>query len=181
MRKIQEMLDTIEEFTLDEFWAVVDALPDEGDSKKYKDNIRAYFKKDGTPKKKALSPATQKDYQSIYDTEVFVHTTVLTEIHLNKLRHHTIVHKQHVKDVRDGKMKRHKVVKYGKLEPIKEKKKDKITQREIEKINPVILRNQLAQEYNRLIREGDPSTLELRERIHAQIQEIEEAESHVAS
>ena len=119
--KIQEMLDTIEEFTLDEFWVVVDALPDEGDGKRHKDNIRAYFKKDGTPKAKALSPKTQKDYQSIYDTEVFIHTTAGIEIHLNKLRYHRAVHKQHIRDVRDGKIERHKVVKYGKLEEIERK------------------------------------------------------------
>ena len=36
------------------------------------------------------------------------------------------------------------------------------------------LRNELAQEYNRLIREGDPETKELREQIHEQIQKLEE-------
>ena len=122
MRKIQDTLDTIEEFTMDEFWTVIDALLDEGDGKKHQDNIRKFFKKDGTPKAKALSPSTQEDYQSIYDTEVFIHTTVATEIHLNKLRHHVNVHKQHIKDVKEGKIERHKVVKYGKLEKIQRNK-----------------------------------------------------------
>ena len=173
MQKIKDILDTIEEFTMDEFWAVVDALPDEGDGKKHKDNVRKYFKKDGTPKAKALSPSTDEDYQVIYDTEVFIHTTVAKEIHLNKLRHHVSVHKQHIKDVRDGKIERHKVVKYGKLEPIKEKKKSKTTQQEVEKIDPIALRNQLVVEYNRLIREGNPDTKKLRKQIHEQIQKIE--------
>jgi len=124
MRKIKEYLDPTEESTIEEFWIVIDALPDEGDGKKHKDNIRKYFKKDGTPKAKALSPITDADYQSIYDTEVFIHTTVIREIHLNKLRHHVAVHKQHIKDVREKKVKRQKVVKYGKLEPLK-KDKDK--------------------------------------------------------
>ena len=122
MQKIKDILDTIEEFTINEFWAVVDVLPDEGDGKKHKDNIRKYFKKDGTPKAKALSSSTQTDYQSIYDTEVFIHTMVAREIHLNKLRHHADVHKQHIKDVREKKVKRQKVVKYGKLKKIERKK-----------------------------------------------------------
>ena len=122
MPKIKDILDTIEEFTIDEFWVVVDALPDEGDGKKHKDNIRKYFKKDGAPKAKALSPSTDEDYQSIYDTEVFIHTTVAKEIHINKLRYHVTVHKQQIKDVRDGKVKRQKVVKYGKLKPLKKDK-----------------------------------------------------------
>ena len=175
MRKIKDILDTVEEFTMDEFWAVIDALPDEGDGKKHKDNIRAYFKKDGTPKVKVLSPSTQKDYQSIYDTEVFIHTTVAKEIHLNKLRHHIAVHRQHAKDVREGKIERHKVVRYGKLEKIKEKASVETIIAE-KKINPDILRNQLVVEYNRLIREGNPKTKKLREQIHDQIQEIEKAE-----
>ncbi len=181
MQKIQDYLDPLEESTLDEFWAVIDALPDEGDGKKYKDNIRKYFKKDGTPKAKVLSPSTDEDYQSIYDTEVFIHTTVTTEIHLNKLRFHVAVHKQHIKDVRDGKIERHKITKYGKLEPIKKKT---ITQQEIKKINPIALRNKLVVEYNRLIREGNPDTKELREQINDQIQKIEsetESESDVTS
>lgn len=122
MRKIQEYLDPLEECTLDEFWAVIDALPDTGDSKKHKTNIRAYFKKDGSPKVKALSPVTDEDFQAIYDTEVFIHTTVAKEIHLNKLRYHVAVHKQHIRDVRDGKTERQKVVKYGKLVKIERKK-----------------------------------------------------------
>ena len=178
MRKIKDTLDTIEEFTMDEFWAVIDALPDEGDDKKHKDNIRKFFKKDGTPKAKALSPSTREDYQSIYDTEVFIHTTVATEIHLNKIRHHVAVHKQHIKDVRDGKIERHKVVKYGKLEPIKKKK---ITKQEIKKINPIVLRNKLVVEYNRLIREGNPDTKKLREQIHDQIQKIESEENDTSA
>ena len=40
-------------------------------------------------------------------------------------------------------------------------------------INPVVLRNRLASEYNRLIREGNPDTKKLREQIHEQIQKIE--------
>lgn len=174
MRKIQEYLDPLEECTLDEFWAVIDALPDEGDGKKHKDNIRKYFKKDGTPKKKALFPSTDEDYQSIYDTEVFIHTTVAKVIHLNKLRYHVTVHKQHIKDVRDGKIERHKVVKYGNLEPLKRKKKDESIQQEVLQVDPILLRNQLAVEYNRLIREGNPETKELREQIHGQIQKLEE-------
>ncbi len=119
MQKIKNYLDPFEECTMAEFWAVIDALPDEGDGKKHKDNIRKYFKKDGTPKAKALSLSTDEDYQSIYDTEVFIQTTVTKEIHLNKLRHHVTIHKQHIQDVRDGKIERHKVVKYGKLKPSK--------------------------------------------------------------
>lgn len=122
MKKIKEILDTVvEEFTMEEFWVVVDALPDEGDGKKQKDNVKAHFKRDGTPKAKALSPISPKDYQDIYDAEVFISTTVEKEIHLNKLRHHVEVHKQHIKDVREEKTKRMKVVKYGKLEKIERK------------------------------------------------------------
>jgi hypothetical protein len=40
--------------------------------------------------------------------------------------------------------------------------------------NPIIIRNQLAVEYNRLIREGKPETKELREQIHGEIQKLEE-------
>jgi len=180
MQKIKDILDTTEEFTMDEFWAVIDALPDESDGKKHKDNIRKYFKKDGTPKVKALSPSTDEDYQSIYDTEVFIHTTIAKEIHLNKLRYHVAVHKQHIKDIRKKKIERHKIVKYGKLKPIK-KKEGKSAQQEVLQLDPILLRNQLASEYNRLIRENNPDTKELREQIHAQIQKIEETESHVTN
>ncbi len=183
MRKIQEYLDPLEECTLDEFWAVIDALPDQDDSKKHKDNIRKYFKKDGTPKAKALSPSTQNDYQSIYDTEVFIHTTVIKEIHLNKVRKHVAAHKQHTRDVLDGKIEKHKIVKWGKLVPIKKRKKEKVLpQKEV--INPVALRHQLVVEYNRLIREGNPDTKKLREQINDEIQKIEsetESESDVTS
>jgi len=113
MRKIKETLDTIEEFTMDEFWTVIDAIPDTDDGKKHKDNINKYFKKDGTPKAKALSPKTQDDYQSIYDTEVFLSTYVGKEIHLNKLHKRVAAHKQIIKE---KKVKTHKVTKYGKIE-----------------------------------------------------------------
>ena len=171
MTKIKDILGN--DFTMKEFWAIVDALPDDINSKNYKLNINAYFKKSGDLKVKALSLSTEEDYQIWHDMQGFIRRGIRTQIHLNKLRHHVAVHKQHIKDVKEGKVKRHKVVKYGKLEPIKRNKKDKITQQEIEKIDPIALRNQLVVEYNRLIREGNPDTKKLREQIHEQIQKIE--------
>ena len=73
-------------------------IPDTAEGKKHKSNINKYFKKDGTPKAKALSPKTQKDYQSIYDTEVFLSTDVEKELHLNKLRKRVDAHKQLIKE-----------------------------------------------------------------------------------
>ena len=66
-----------------------------------------------------------------------------------------------------------------KLGKVKTGKKNKPIEEPI--IDPNILRNQLAVEYNRLIRENNPDTKELREQIRDQIQEIEETESHVTS
>ncbi len=42
-----------------------------------------------------------------------------------------------------------------------------------EVINPIILRNQLVEKYNQMVREGDPATKELRREIHEQIRKIE--------
>ena len=122
MRKVQDILKLAEEFTMDEFWVVIDALPDTGDGKKHKDNVNAYIKKDGTPKAKALAPRTQKDYQALYDTESFINMYVADQMHLNKLRHHVSVHKQHVKDIKAGKTEPMKVVKYGQLVEFKKDK-----------------------------------------------------------
>lgn len=98
MRKIEDYLDTIEEFTMEEFWAVIDTLPDEGNKKKHKENIRKYFKKDGTPKVKALSLETQEDHQSAHDTEIFISNYVSREIHLNRLRNRKKDRKKFIKE-----------------------------------------------------------------------------------
>ena len=123
MKKIKEILDTVEdEFTMEEFWAVIDELPDD-DSNKV--NINKFFKKDGSPKAKAASLTSQKDYQDEADVLNFLGTSVSTQIHLNKLRLHVAVHLQHIQDVKAGKSERMKIVKYGKLEKFKRDKERK--------------------------------------------------------
>ncbi len=161
MKRIKDILG--DKFTIAEFWAVVDALPDDVDGKNPKVNIHSYFKKNGDPKAKALSLSTDEDFQTWHDTHGFIHKQVRQQIHMNKLRKRADESKQHAKD--------------------KKEKKDKSEQIE-EKINPVVLRHQLVVEYNRLIREGNPDTKELREQINVEIQKIEsetESESDVTS
>lgn len=123
MRKAQELLKNFD-FTLDEFWAVIDDLPDEGEKKKDKDNIKSFFKKNGDLKSRALNLNVDKDFQDFHRTQGFIRRYVRTQIHMNRLRLHKDTHKRHIKDVREKKVKRQKVVKYGKLEPLK-KDKDK--------------------------------------------------------
>ncbi|HDZ13487.1 hypothetical protein LCGC14_0955800 [marine sediment metagenome] len=120
MTKIKDILEN--DFTIAEFWAIVDTLPDDINGKNYKLNINAYFKKNGDPKVKALSLSTDEDFQIWHDTQGFIRRSIRMQIHMNKLRYHVAVHKQHIKDVRDGKIERHKVVRYGKLEPLKREK-----------------------------------------------------------
>lgn len=75
-------------------------------------------------------------------------------------------HKERVeklrKDIRNGKLPH--------------KKRENIPD-EVIQISPIAIRNQLAEEYNRLIREGDPETKELREQIHDQIQKLEKTDA----
>ena len=56
----------------------------------------------------------------------------------------------------------------------KREKKEKIPE-EIKQPSPVKVRHLLVLEYNQLVRKGDPATKELREQIHEQITEIENA------
>lgn len=129
MQSIFEILRYPEEFTIDEFWTVVAILPDEGKGKERKDNINKYFKKDGTPKAKALSPQSQADYQAIQDTVNFIGTFVLNQIHKNKIRQHIEVHEQHIENLRSkdpeikAEAKKFKVVRFGKLEKTKKQKR----------------------------------------------------------
>lgn len=83
--KVQDILDTFD-FTMDEFWEIVDTLPDDDENKKRKKNINAYFKKDGTLKAKALSLSTQNDYQTMHDTQGFIRRYVRDAIHMNRLK-----------------------------------------------------------------------------------------------
>ena len=83
--KIRDILTNVD-FTMDEFWVIVDALPDEVAGKKQKANINAYFKKNGDPKVKALSLSTDEDYQTWHDTQGFIRRQVRTQIHVNKLK-----------------------------------------------------------------------------------------------
>jgi hypothetical protein len=127
MMKVKDLLKGFD-FTMDEFWAVVDSLPDEMNGKKHKANIRSYFKKDGLPKVKANQIKTAKAgelpanaYQDWHDTHGFIRRTVRRQIHMNRLRHHREVHIQHNKDVKDGKTERMRVEPYGKLVPFEKR------------------------------------------------------------
>ena len=76
-------------------------------------------------------------------------------------------HKERIKKIKAD-------VKAGKMP--KGRKKEKKEPVEIQQ-NPIAIRNQLAEEYNRLVREGDPETKELREQIHDQIQKLEKTDA----
>ena len=102
--KIQDLIKSPEEFTMDEFWAIIDALPDEMNGKKYKTNVNAFFHKDGTPKDKQLQK--DEDYQDLHDIHVFISHQVKAQLHLNKLKNLRETSKQHIKDIRNGKSKR---------------------------------------------------------------------------
>lgn len=121
--KIKDLLgDT--EFTTDEFWAVVDALPDEVAGKKQKANINAYFKKNGDLKIKAVSLSTDEDYQTWHDTQGFIRRQIRTQIHMNRLKNRRDVILRNIKDVKEKKDVPRRVTKDGKLgEP--KRKKDK--------------------------------------------------------
>lgn len=78
--------------------------------------------------------------------------------------------KKHIQKHKDKRNKIKSDIKSGKMKSGKRKSTvDEDTQ------DPQIIRNQLAEEYNRLIREGDPETKELREQIYDQIQKFENA------
>lgn len=82
--------------------------------------------------------------------------------------------KDHIQQQKDRTRKIKDNIKAGKMPKGKKKEKqepDKIIQ------SPAAIRNELAQEYNRLIREGDPETKELREQIHDQIQKLEKTDA----
>ena len=81
--------------------------------------------------------------------------------------------KKHIKKHKDRIKKVKKDIKSGKM-PKGRKKEESAEPIEIRQ-DPIAIRNQLAEEYNRLIREGDPETKELREQIHDQIQKLENA------
>ena len=86
---------------------------------------------------------------------------------------------KHIKAQKDKVKKIRRDIKLGK---VKTGKKDKPIEQPI--IDPGILRNRLAVEYNRLIRENNPDTKKLREQIRAEIQKIEKSEEskiHVTS
>ena len=78
---------------------------------------------------------------------------------------------EHIKKHKDRIKKIRQDIKDGKMPKGRNKKEEK----SVEEINqsPVAIRNVLAEEYNRLIREGNPDTKELREQIHDQIKRLE--------
>lgn len=102
-------------FTMDEFWEAVDALPDEFNNKPLKTNINKYFRKDGTAKVK------KQEGQEWHDVNGFICRQVGKQIHLNKMRKHVETHKQLV---REKKSKTHRVVRYGKIEQIPSRRVD---------------------------------------------------------
>jgi len=123
MKKVKELLVGFD-FTMDEFWSAIDALPDEIDGRKHKMNIRAFFKKDGTPKSKALSLSTDNDFQTWHTTQGFIRRQIRVQIHMNRLKQRRDVILKNIRDVKEGKDVPRMVTKEGKLgEP--KKKKDK--------------------------------------------------------
>ena len=78
---------------------------------------------------------------------------------------------KHVKKHRDRIKKIRQDIKDGKMPKGRNKKEEKSIEEIIQ--NPAAIRNQLAEEYNHLIRESNPDTKELREQIHDQIQKLE--------
>lgn len=120
-----------EDFTMDEFWAVIDRMPDDVAGRPHKKNIRAYFKKDGTPKAKALALSTDEDFQEMHHTLGFMRRYVRTQIHLNKLRKHKAAHKKHIKEVKEKKTEPKRITKYGKMESLEERRKNKTKPRRV--------------------------------------------------
>lgn len=114
MRKVKDIL-TDKRMTLKAFWEVVDSLPDEIDGKQHKKNIRALYKKDGTPKAKALSPSTDAHYQIIHDTQGFIHRQVRKQLHKSRLKERREIKLQNIKDVKEKKDVPRKISKDNKL------------------------------------------------------------------
>jgi len=130
MRKIKDIL-TDNRMTLDMFWEFVDNLPDDIDGKKHKKNIRALFKKDGTPKAKSLSPSTDEDYQILHDTQGFIHRQVRKQLHKARLKERREMKLQNIKDVKEKKDFPRKISKDNKfLEPRNEKGQRRIKKKD---------------------------------------------------
>ena len=175
MYKIKDFL-TDDFMTMDLFWKTIEDIPDDHAWGKHKKNIKALFKKDGTPKAKALIPKTQKDYQTLHSTSVFIRKMLKQKMQMDRRKTRRQMMLDNIKDVKAGKDVPRRISKDLKIEePRKNKGKPDKGKKIVkeEQIDPKALRNQLAAEYNHLVRKGDPATKELRERIHGQIKELE--------
>lgn len=86
MRKVGQILKHTE-YTMDEFWAIVEELPDEIGGKKYKKKIKAFFKKNGDPKstKKNL---TAQENQDLHEIQIGISKHVRSRMHVKKIKAH---------------------------------------------------------------------------------------------
>ena len=102
MYKIKDLL--VDEFiTMELFWKTIEDIPDDHKWGKHKKNIKALFKKDGTPKAKALSPQSQEDYQTLHSTSIFIRKMLRHKIHMDRRKKRREMMLQNIQDIKEGK------------------------------------------------------------------------------
>lgn len=102
MYKVKDFL-TEEWMTMELFWETLESMPDDYGHKKHKDNVKALFKKDGTPKAKALAPETDEDYQTLHSTSIFVRKVVRNTMRMNRRKKRRDMILKNIQDVKEHK------------------------------------------------------------------------------
>ena len=101
MYKIKDLIPD-DWITMDLIWETLDAISADHVWAKHKKNMKALFKKDGTPKAKALAPVTQEDYQLLHSTSVFIRKSLKQGIEMNRRKKRIEMKKKNIADVKKG-------------------------------------------------------------------------------
>jgi len=102
MKKIHDLIPDI---SLDDFWAIIDNLPDEIVGKEHKKNVNKFFDKNGDPKNAAFDLKTDEDFQEWHDTTGFIRRSVRKQVHVMNLklkRNQQRDQIKHIKESRHG-------------------------------------------------------------------------------
>ena len=160
-------------------WEVLEKIPDDHPSAKHKKNVKALFNKDGTPKAKIHSPKTPEEYQTAHSTSIFIRKSLRHMVERDRRRKRIDMIKKNIDDVKNHRDIPKFVTLDLKIEDRKGRKpmrrimedKDKVP--DAPAIDKRKLRNELAAEYNQLVRKNNPDTKELRRQMHEQIKQLE--------
>jgi len=83
MKKIYDFLPDV---SLDDFWSIVDNLPDEVAGKEHKKNVNKFFGKNGDPTNATFNLKTDEDFQEWHDTTGFIRRFVRKQVHVMHLK-----------------------------------------------------------------------------------------------